>query len=110
MTRKKINIPSIVHKRFDRLFELAEQAALKKHNFILADRYVDLARKLGMRHNIRIPAHYKRRFCKHCNSYLLPGVNARVRTGKSRLIIFCNNCGKFTRLPFLREKYKKSSL
>ncbi|MEW6070922.1 MAG: ribonuclease P, partial [Candidatus Thermoplasmatota archaeon] len=74
-----------------------------QHDFKLANRYVALARKIGMRHNIRLPAKYKRRFCKHCNYYLLPGVNARIRTRKSRVVIFCENCGKFTRIPFVRE-------
>lgn len=100
---KKGDLAVLIHKRFDRLFKLAEQEALN-HNFERANRYVELARKIGMRHNVRIPKKYKRRFCKYCNSYLLPGVNARVRTGKARIIIFCKNCNKFMRIPFLEEK------
>lgn len=93
---------SIVKERFEVLFTLAEKEALK-HNMDRADRYVELARKIGMRYNVPIPAKYKRRFCKHCYSYLLPGVNARVRTGKSKIIIFCENCKKYMRIPFIRE-------
>lgn len=104
---KKLNIQALVHKRFDRLFKLAEENALA-HNFKLANRYVELARKIGMRHNIRIPAKYKRRFCKNCNFYLLPGVNARIRTRNRRVVIFCENCKRYTRIPFIREKLKKN--
>ncbi|MBU2564846.1 MAG: ribonuclease P protein component 4, partial [Candidatus Thermoplasmatota archaeon] len=56
---------SIVNGNFDRLFTLAEKESLK-HNMDRADRYVELARKIGMRYNVSIPAKYKRRFCKHC--------------------------------------------
>ena len=93
---------SIVKKRFDVLFTLAESEALK-HNMELSNRYVELARKIGMRYNVPMPKKYKRRFCKHCYSYLLPGMNARVRTGKSKVIIYCKNCGKYMRFPFIRE-------
>jgi len=93
---------SIVNGNFDRLFSLAEKEALK-HNMYRADRYVELARKIGMRYNVPIPAKYKKRLCKHCYSYLLPGVNARVRTGRSKVIIFCENCKKYMRFPFIRE-------
>jgi len=95
-------IASIVNGNFDRLFTLAEKEALK-HNIDRADRYVELARKIGMRYNVPIPAKYKRRFCKHCYAYLLPGMNARVRTGKAKIIIFCENCKKYIRIPFIRE-------
>ena len=95
-------IISIINGNLDRLFTLAEKEALK-HNMDRADRYVELARKIGMRYNVPIPAKYKRRLCNHCYSYLLPGVNARVRTGKAKVIIFCENCKKYMRIPFIRE-------
>jgi ribonuclease P protein subunit RPR2 len=99
---EKLGIKALVHKRFDRLFELAEERALA-HDFKLANRYIELARKIGMRHNIRIPTKYKRRFCKYCNSYLLPSANARIRTRKCRVVIFCESCKKITRIPFIKE-------
>jgi len=63
----------------------------------LANRYVKLARKLAMKFNITMPREFKRKFCKHCYSYLVPNKNCRVRIHKSRVIYSCNKCKKFMR-------------
>ena len=63
----------------------------------LSNRYVKLARKLAMKFNITMPRELKRKFCKHCYSYLVPNKNCRVRIHKSRVIYSCNNCKKFMR-------------
>lgn len=89
----------IAKKRINILFQIANQNA-KKGRFDLADRYVDLARKLSMRYLTPIPNEFKRRYCKHCYSYLLPLINCRIRIRHSKIIIYCNNCQKFTRIPF----------
>lgn len=79
------------------LIEKAEQTFSK--NKSLANRYITLARKLSMKYNLRIPSELKRRFCKHCYKFLMPGVNARVRTKDGKLIYTCFECKKFFRLP-----------
>jgi len=89
----------LAKERIERLFKLAETEALD-NNFDRANRYVKLARKIGMRYNVRCPRKYKRRFCKHCFSYILPDINSRVRIRKGKIVIYCNNCNKYTRLPF----------
>ncbi len=63
----------------------------------LANRYVELARKIGMKTKTRIPGVYKRKFCKHCYSYLKPGKNLRVRTKNKKLIYYCLSCKKYMR-------------
>ena len=88
----------IASKRINQLFSLAEQKALSG-NFDLASRYVEIARKISMRHVLPMPLEYKRRFCKHCYSYLLPSSNCRVRIHRSKLIIYCDGCKKYTRIP-----------
>jgi ribonuclease P protein subunit RPR2 len=85
------------------LFGLAEKEALLGHG-PRARRYVDLARKIGMRYNVRVPPEYKRRFCKACLVYFLPGVNARVRVGRGRVVITCSACGAIQRLPYRAEQ------
>ena len=70
----------------------------------LANRYVKLARELAMKFKIRIPVVLKRKFCKHCYSYLMPGVNLRVRTREGKVVYYCFNCKKYMRFPYLREK------
>ena len=89
---------TIAKDRIDKLFSLAEQYALsgKIH---LSHRYVELARKISMRYLVPMPKECKRRFCKHCYHYLLPYVNSRVRIHRNKLIIYCHDCNKYTRIP-----------
>lgn len=93
----------IALERMEILFGLAEKEALQGHA-ARARRYVDLARRLGMRYNVRVPAEFKRRFCKECLAYLVPSVNARVRVGRGRVVITCMACGAIQRLPFRAER------
>lgn len=76
-----------------------EADSVFKENPKRATRYVQIARKIAMKVNLRIPRELKRRYCKYCYSYLKPGVNSRIRNYKSRVTIYCNNCKKFTRIP-----------
>ncbi len=93
----------IALERMEVLFGLAEKEALQGHA-ARARRYVDLARKLGMRYNVRVPPAFKRRFCKRCLAYLVPSVNARVRVGRGRVVITCTSCGAVQRFPFRAER------
>jgi len=65
-----------------------------------SERYVQLARKIGMRYRVRIPRHLKMRFCKNCHAFLIPGRNARVRLKGENLTTTCLRCGKQTRRPY----------
>jgi ribonuclease P protein subunit RPR2 len=88
----------IARSRIDKLFTMAEHTALSgKLNF--SDRYVEIARKISMRYQIPIPRRFKRCFCKHCYSYMLPGVTCRVRVHRGRIVFYCFNCKKFSRFP-----------
>lgn len=87
----------IALERVKQLFQEAD--LIFKENPERANRYVHLARKIAMKINLRFPKEIKRKFCKHCYSYLKPGVNCRVRNYKSRITIYCSNCKKFTRIP-----------
>ena len=93
----------IALERMEILFGLAEKEALQGHA-PRARRYVDLARRLGMRYNVRVPPEYKRRFCKECLAYLVPSVNARVRVGRGRVVVTCLACGAVQRVPFRAER------
>lgn len=93
----------IAHERMEVLFGLAEKEALQGHA-ARARRYVDLARRLGMRYNVRVPPQFKRRFCKECLAYLVPSLNARVRVGRGRVVVTCLSCGSVQRLPFHAER------
>jgi ribonuclease P protein subunit RPR2 len=93
----------IALERMEILFRQAEREALLGRA-ARARRYVDLARRIGMRYNVRVPPEFKRRFCKECRAYFVPGVNARVRVGRGRLVVTCTLCGSIQRLPFSREQ------
>ena len=64
-----------------------------------SDRYVKIARRIAMKYKIRLPSSLKKRFCKHCHRFLVPGVNARVRLHKHRLIYYCFGCKHYMRHP-----------
>jgi ribonuclease P protein subunit RPR2 len=103
--RKRGNKPlyqvKIARERIMKLFEEAEKTAPK--DIKLANRYVHLARKIGMRFNVRIPKHLKRRFCKYCYSYLLPGVTSKHSTKKGWINIKCLTCNKTILYPLKRK-------
>lgn len=104
--KKKKTQKIIALKRINQLFNLAEKKALV-NDFVLADRYVEIARKISMRYLVPIPQEFKRRFCKRCYCYLLPPRNCRVRIKKGKLVVFCMNCNSFFRLPL--KKVRKDS-
>ena len=93
--------------RIQTLFRLAKETFNEKPS--LAQRYVDTARKIAMAAKVRLPRKYKRQVCKHCKSFILPGVNCRVRIKQQRephVVITCLNCGKQTRLPVKKKEVK----
>jgi ribonuclease P protein subunit RPR2 len=94
---KRVN-KKIALYRLSQLFHLAETAALQGR-LNLADRYVEIARRLSMRYLVPIPAEFKRCYCKHCYRFLLPGVSGRVRIHRGRLIMSCFGCDHHTRMP-----------
>jgi len=94
---KKIQ-KNIAKNRIIKLFTAAEYCALSgKLN--LANRYVEIARKISMKYQISIPKDLKRCFCKHCYSFMLPNVTSRVRMNKGKIVFYCFKCKKYTRIP-----------
>jgi len=100
---KKIQ-KSIAKRRIDKLFSMAEENALN-NKINLANRYVQIARKISMKYLVPIPPKYKRRFCKHCYHYLLPNITSRIRIHRGKIVIFCFNCKKYERFPL--KNFKK---
>lgn len=97
-SRNKKQQKKIAKNRIIKLFNLAEEYALSDR-LKFSDRYVFLARKLSMRYLVAIPSKYKRRFCKNCYAYLLPGKNCRVRIQGKKIVTYCHNCKKYSRFP-----------
>jgi ribonuclease P protein subunit RPR2 len=99
MKKRKRRIEDIALQRIERLFKLAEADARKAEGS-RSDRYIQLARAIGMRYRVRIPSHLKMRICKGCHSYLVPGKNARVRLRGEYITTTCLRCGKRMRRPY----------
>jgi ribonuclease P protein subunit RPR2 len=69
-------------------------------------RYAELARKISMRYNVKIPKQLKGRLCNYCYRYLFPGKNCVVRSSSMRqaMEVKCLACGKVSRYPYSKEK------
>jgi len=76
----------------------------------LAQHYVRMARKIAMSTKLRLPSEYRRQICRHCKSFILPGVNCRIRTQSRRephIVVTCLVCGKHSRIPLKSRKRGK---
>ncbi|CAB49484.1 ribonuclease P protein component 4 [Pyrococcus abyssi] len=101
--KKKVAI-----ERIDTLFTLAEKVV--KYSPDLARRYVELALEIQKKSKVKLPRKWKRRYCKRCHAFLVPGFNARVRLRTDRMphvVITCLECGHIMRYPYLREVKEK---
>ena len=97
----------IASRRIQTLFNLAREIA--HDDLVLAQHYVDTARKIAMAAKIRLPSRYRRQVCKHCKGFMLPGVSCRVRLKQRRephVVITCLRCGEQTRIPLAKRKEK----
>ncbi|MBS3118700.1 ribonuclease P [Candidatus Woesearchaeota archaeon] len=65
----------------------------------LSHRYVEMARKIAMKIKVQIPQELRRRFCRKCNHYLVPGMNCRIRSRRGKMVYTCLNCKQLKRIP-----------
>ncbi len=70
----------------------------------LSNRYVELARKIAMRQRIRIDREFRREFCRHCSSFLVPGNTSRVRVQGGNVVVTCLCCRQRRRYPVGRDR------
>lgn len=66
----------------------------------LAHKYAKKARRIALKYKLKLPLKFKRRICKNCHSFLVPGKNLRVRTRKGNMVYYCLNCKKFMRIGY----------
>ncbi len=90
----------IAKERIEILFSLADKEF--KHHPERSRRYVELARKIGLRYNVRLSKDKKREFCKNCDTLLKPGITSQVRLDKKTksIRVICLNCRKVYRYPY----------
>lgn len=89
--------------RIDRLMSLAEKNIREKP--ARAKRYVVLATKLSTRYRVRMPERFKKRICKVCNRYWIPGYNVTVRIRRrDRVVEYRCECGAVRRFGYTEKK------
>ena len=87
-SRKKIAL-----ERMYILFNTAVSNARSDPN--LAVKQPNLARRSSTHYRIRMPYELRINFCKKCKKFIVPGINSRIRIGRTSLKsirITCNFC------------------
>lgn len=83
----------IARERMEILLRMAKKEACRNPD--RSRRYAMLARKIGMRYNVRLPGEWKRVFCKGCGTLL--------GRGRGATIIKCGKCNRIYRCPPRRK-------
>lgn len=94
-------VAEIGETRISRLMDLSVQA-LHEERIDRARRYVELARRIGMKTRTGIPK--ERMYCRNCLAPLVPGVDCTVRLSAHKVVTTCTLCGEIRRMPYLREQ------
>jgi ribonuclease P protein subunit RPR2 len=90
----KPSLRKIALERMEILINSAISNARKNPD--LSQRQASLAQRISTRHKIRMPYELKIVFCKKCKSFIAPGINSRIRLGRTSvksIRISCNLCG-----------------
>ena len=91
----------IAKERIDILFKKTEET-FQKHPS-RANRYIQIARRIAMKLNIHLSKQQKKSICKHCYSYLISGNNATTRIRNGKIITYCKECKKYSRIPLVKK-------
>ncbi len=83
----------IAKKRVEILFSLARKR-IDEGELNYARKYIQLAKRIAMKAQIKIPKELKQNFCKNCYLLLIPGKTCKVRKTKNKLTKICLNCGR----------------
>ena len=49
----------------------------------LSQRQASIARRISSKYKIRMPYNLRMVFCKKCKSFIAPGINSRIRLGRT---------------------------
>lgn len=90
----------VAKERISVLFEQA-RLAFPEHPE-RSNRYVEIARRIAMRQRVRIGRGLRRQYCHHCNAFLVPGRNERVRVHRGNVVITCLLCNRKTRIRVVK--------
>ncbi|MEM2855913.1 MAG: hypothetical protein QW416_02275 [Candidatus Nitrosocaldaceae archaeon] len=71
-----------------------------RYDLKLAQMQAMIAKRISMRYRVRLPYEIRQLFCKKCKRFIVPGINARVRIGRSNIKairITCLECNHIYR-------------
>jgi ribonuclease P protein subunit RPR2 len=102
---KHPNRRRIARERIEVLFAEAERVHAEHPEW--SGRYVERALKIAMRTRVRIPVALRRRYCRRCHAYLVPGVNMRVRVHGGKVVVTCLACGHQRRYRVVKPDHGK---
>jgi len=90
----------IAKERIEILLNLAEKEV--KKNIERCKKYVELARTIGKRYNVRLTKEQKSKFCKKCNVILIPGYTMKTWLDPSTKtkVVKCLSCKHLYRIPY----------
>jgi ribonuclease P protein subunit RPR2 len=95
----------IAYERLEILFKMAEEEfslhPLRSH------RYVEMARNIAQKYNLKMPSYWRGRYCKGCKRFLKPGLNSKVRLNQQAVTVKCLECGEVSTMPYVKEQKSK---
>jgi len=86
-------VKKIANERIGKLFDFAKKYAKKRPE--LSKRYISMAIKISKKYNATIPSKLKKKFCKKCHVFFIPGKTVIVRKirGSNMALYICKECG-----------------
>ena len=105
--RKPSELVDIANERIGILFSRAEDEFPLHPE--LSNRYVEIARDIAKKFNIHIPVELRRKFCKKCGSYLVPGHNLTVRilSDEKKVARICEVCRNVQKIPYSKRNKRQ---
>lgn len=103
--RRKKWMIDIAQERVDILFDLADKELISHPQ--RSYRYVELARKIAQKYNLKLSPPWKTKFCTKCQNFLKPGYNCRIRLIDQTIILKCLECGHIMKKPYQKEKKER---
>lgn len=100
MRGRKVRLRDSARQRVDIL--LANSVNYAHRDIVIASRQAEIARRICLKYNLRLPYDQRRLFCRGCKQLILPGINSRVRIHNhpKSLSTTCMRCGHISRKIF----------
>jgi len=106
-SKNKQKIDKVAKESINHLFQEAEKN-FQEHPE-RSHRYAELASRIWLKYKISLQPEVKRRLCRKCRKFMVPGKTCKIRIHQSRVIYTCTLCGNIQRFP-LKQKNKSEAI